>query len=316
MEMFVASAGGHLTQLLRLRARLDIDRERCLWVTYDTPQGHDLASRESVVFGHGPSTRNARAAIRNSRLAKDLLRHQKVERVISTGAGIAVPFLVQAARRGIRAEYVESATRVDGPSVSGRMLELVPGVRCFTQWPWERQGWEPVASVFDDFDVEVVAPPADRPRRVLVTLGTHGRFRFERLVDRVTQIVSPADEVVWQVGATPPPTGARHVVSNVSPAQFDCLVRASDVVVGHAGIGTALAAMANGKLPILVPRSKAHGEHVDDHQLRIAEELDRRGLALGRVVEDVCSDDLSLASARVVIEPRRLVAEPVEELSP
>lgn len=302
MEVLVASAGGHLSQLLRLRERLGLGRHERLWVTYDTPQGHDLASREPVVFGHGPSTRNVPAAIRNHRLARDLLKDDKVERVVSTGAGIAVPFLVEASRRGIHAEYVESATRVEGPSLSGRMLERVPGVRCLAQWPWGRRGWEAGPSVFDGFDVKVTAPPVGRPRRILVTLGTHGCYRFDRLVEQVLGVLAPCDEVVWQVGATPAPAGARPVVSSLSPPNFDRLVKESDVVIGHAGIGTALAAMANGKLPILAPRSKEHGEHVDDHQHLIAEELARRGLALGRDVEDVCSYDLSRASERVVTE--------------
>lgn len=315
MELLVASAGGHLSQLLRLRDRLGLGRHGPLWVTYDSPQGHDLASREPVVFGHGPSTRNVRAAVRNHRLARDLLKDEKVERVVSTGAGIAVPFLVEAGRRGIPAEYVESATRVDGPSLSGRMLEFAPGVRRFAQWPWDRKGWETAPSVFDTFHVEATAPLTGRPRRVLVTLGTHRHYRFERLVNQIARVLAPGDEVVWQVGITPAPAGAERVVSSATPPQFDRLVQDSDVVIGHAGIGTALAALVNGKLPILVPRSKDHGEHVDDHQRLIVRELDRRGLALGRNVDDVSPDDLSLASTRVVTDAGRPGPVTIEELS-
>ena len=57
--------------------------------------------------------------------------------------------------------------------------------------------------------------------------------------------------------------------------------READVVVAHAGVGTALAALRGRQAArVLVPRRLAHGEHVDDHQTQIAGELGRRGLAL------------------------------------
>lgn len=303
LDLLVASAGGHLTQLLALQETLGVSSRR-LWITYDSAQGRELGASERVIFGHGPSTRNGRAAVQNALLARRILAAEPVCRVISTGAGIAVPFLVQAAGRGIVASYVESATRTAGPSLSGRILERVPGVSCAAQWPWKRGGWREAPSVFEGFEPQLAfdAPLRESGRRILVTLGTHGLYRFDRLVAQVAHVVRAEDTVVWQVGATPPPKDATTVVDDLAPAQFDDLLDGCDTVIGHAGLGTALSALRKNKCPILVPRRRAHGEHVDDHQGALAAALHSRGLALAREVDEITPEDVTLgASWRVVV---------------
>lgn len=305
LDLLVASAGGHLTQLLALQDALGVSSRR-LWITYDSAQGRELAGSERVIFGHGPSTRNARAAVRNAFLARRILAAEPVNRVISTGAGIAVPFLVLAASRGLGARYVESATRTEGPSLSGRILERVPGVVCAAQWPWDRPGWQQAPSVFDGFRPEPVPdePAVEGGRRILVTLGTHRHYRFDRLVAQVARVVRADDTVVWQVGATPPPRGAATVVDDLTPAQFDDLLEGCDVVIGHAGLGTALSALRKGKRPILVPRRRVHGEHVDDHQGALAAALHSRKLALAREADAVTREDVMLGASWTVAVPQ------------
>src|SRR5207249_4868749 len=81
-------------------------------------------------------------------------------------------------------------------------------------------------------------------------------------------------------------------------------MRTADVVIAHAGIGSAIAALEAGKCPILVPRSASHAEHVDDHQRQIAGELSRRGLAISRPAEAIRFDDLK-AAMNVTIRERK-----------
>jgi UDP-N-acetylglucosamine transferase subunit ALG13 len=68
-------------------------------------------------------------------------------------------------------------------------------------------------------------------------------------------------------------------------------------VVAHAGTGSALAALEAGKCAILVPRERAHGEHVDDHQVEMARELAGRSLVVAREAADVTVADLEEAAA-------------------
>jgi UDP-N-acetylglucosamine transferase subunit ALG13 len=56
-------------------------------------------------------------------------------------------------------------------------------------------------------------------------------------------------------------------------------IRAASVVITHAGAGSTLVCVQQGKHPIMVPRQSRHGEHIDDHQLPFALKLGDAGLA-------------------------------------
>jgi UDP-N-acetylglucosamine transferase subunit ALG13 len=77
----------------------------------------------------------------------------------------------------------------------------------------------------------------------------------------------------------------------------------ADLVVAHAGVGSALEALSAGRCPVLVPRRKAFGEHVDDHQSDIAAELAGRGLCIAREADELSEADLLDAAARTVRPP-------------
>ena len=58
-------------------------------------------------------------------------------------------------------------------------------------------------------------------------------------------------------------------------------IRDAAVIVSHAGPGTIMMAAEARKVPLVVPRVKALGEHVDDHQVLFAQRLrEERTIAL------------------------------------
>jgi UDP-N-acetylglucosamine transferase subunit ALG13 len=50
----------------------------------------------------------------------------------------------------------------------------------------------------------------------------------------------------------------------------------------------------------LVPRRHSRGEHIDDHQIQIAAELSRRGIAVFAEAPDLGAADLAMAASRSV----------------
>jgi UDP-N-acetylglucosamine--N-acetylmuramyl-(pentapeptide) pyrophosphoryl-undecaprenol N-acetylglucosamine transferase len=78
-------------------------------------------------------------------------------------------------------------------------------------------------------------------------------------------------------------------------------------VVAHAGTGSLVGALEAGKLPVLVPRRAARGEHVDDHQEQIAAWAASMDLALAVEADELTVDDLLAAAGSVV---RRVDAPP------
>ena len=79
------------------------------------------------------------------------------------------------------------------------------------------------------------------------------------------------------------------------------LKAATDVVVSHAGVGTFVRCLEAGKAPVLVPRRASRGEHVDDHQLQIAQVAGGRGLAVVREVDELRAEDLVTAAGLRVV---------------
>ncbi|MGA7420477.1 MAG: glycosyltransferase, partial [Acidimicrobiales bacterium] len=78
-------------------------------------------------------------------------------------------------------------------------------------------------------------------------------------------------------------------------------MRSADLVIAHAGAGSAVSAMRAGHRPVLVPRHARHSEHGDVHQVQIAAELGRQGLAIPLRVEDLTWEELVSRRRRVTL---------------
>ena len=127
---------------------------------------------------------------------------------------------------------------------------------------------------------------------IYVTVGTN-EARFDRLLQAVAAL--RVDETVLvQHGHSSPlgPPGAELVDFLPFEGMVDAIKRAR-VVVTHAGVGSVLVTLGEGKRPVVLPRLKQHGEAVDDHQLQ----LGRRFAEAGLVTLVETRDELAAAVA-------------------
>jgi beta-1,4-N-acetylglucosaminyltransferase len=130
--LLVCSPGGHLQQMLALKpAWGEFERS---WVTLPGADSQSLLAEERVTLGHSPTNRNLKNLARNALLAWRLLRRERPEAILSTGAGLAVPFFLAGRALGIRTVYVESVTRTESLSLSGRIVYPIAS-SFFVQWP-------------------------------------------------------------------------------------------------------------------------------------------------------------------------------------
>jgi UDP-N-acetylglucosamine--N-acetylmuramyl-(pentapeptide) pyrophosphoryl-undecaprenol N-acetylglucosamine transferase len=298
--LLVANAGGHFEELRLLRERLGVTPEESTWVTWDTPQTRSLLGDEDRIYVDWSSPRDLRKAVKYGRIARHVLKDRKWDRVVSTGSIVAVPFMTVARTHGVPCHYIESAARMKGPSLSARLLEHVPGVRFYTQSSSlldVRKSWLFRGSVFDAYVPEVESPRDIK--RVVVTLGT-SKYGFGRLVNAVHAALPDSVEVTWQIGSTVVEHPDIKGQVQMPQDELSWAMEEADLVIAHAGVGTALLAMAAGHNPILVPRKASFGEHVDDHQYQLAEELSRNGLATFLEPQDITLGALEAASARRV----------------
>lgn len=118
--MLVCSAGGHFHTMQGLHPFWDT-HER-VWVTFLTATTKAALEGEKVYWAWSPTNRNLRNLVRNFFLAWKVLFQERPHLVISTGAGVTVPFLILAKILGSQTVFVESITRVRQLSLSARLV--------------------------------------------------------------------------------------------------------------------------------------------------------------------------------------------------
>lgn len=133
--LLVGSSGGHLAQLTAL-APWSAGHDRH-WVCFDTPDAVSILAGEQVTWAHHPTTRHVPNLLRNLRLAWRVLRRERPDVVLSTGAGVAVPFFVLARLTGVPTVYLEVYDRLDTPTLTGRLCRPF-ATRMLVQWEEQR----------------------------------------------------------------------------------------------------------------------------------------------------------------------------------
>ena len=163
--------------------------------------------------------------------------------VLTTGAGVAVPFAWVARLRGAKVVYVESLARIEGPSLTCRLIAPI-ATRRYVQWP------------------ELAGDAARRAlrrqrllggRMIFVTVGTNeAPLRPAPACGR--RAASSSEELVVQHGTRPAiEQPDAELVDFLSFEEMVETIRRARVVVTHAGVGSVMVALANGKCPIVVP---------------------------------------------------------------
>jgi UDP-N-acetylglucosamine:LPS N-acetylglucosamine transferase len=121
-----------------------------MWVTFPGPDAESQLLGEDVRIAYHPTTRNAVNATRNFGLALRLVREFRPDVVVSSGAGVAVPFFVAARLHGIRTVFLEVFDRIDGPTLTGRLCYPITDL-FLLQWEEQKRSYprgHVVGSVF------------------------------------------------------------------------------------------------------------------------------------------------------------------------
>jgi len=141
---------------------------------------------------------------------------------------------------------------------------------------------------------------------IFVTVGMQLGFdRLVRAIDEIAPILG--EEVIAQIG------DGEYVPQNISyqrhfsPEEISAHFEESRMIVGHAGVGTILAAQRHAKPLVLLPRNASLGEHRNDHQLATARQLQGRpGIEIAFEIEE-----LPAAIARTAtLTPTNMAASP------
>jgi UDP-N-acetylglucosamine transferase subunit ALG13 len=113
---------------------------------------------------------------------------------------------------------------------------------------------------------------------IFATVGTH-EDPFDRLVLDLERIAEQTgEEIIIQTGYTRVPAPHCTVQAMMPFDEVQAHMKRARVVITHGGPASIMQAFAHGKVPIVVPRQSAFGEHVDDHQVRFSAKIADRVL--------------------------------------
>ena len=106
---------------------------------------------------------------------------------------------------------------------------------------------------------------------IFVTVGTHEQ-QFDRLIKYVDELNLP-EEVMIQRGYSdyiPRNCRAEKLLPYEKMKQYTERAR---IVITHGGPSSIMMPLQMGKIPIVVPRQKKFGEHVNDHQVEFVQKI-------------------------------------------
>jgi beta-1,4-N-acetylglucosaminyltransferase len=117
--LLVCSSGGHFKAIQQLRPFWK-DHER-VWITFKTVTTEAALTDETVHWDYSPTNRNLPNLVKNLGLALKVLMGDRPDLIVTTGAGVAVPFLILGKLRGSQTVFIESVTRVTSLSLSAKL---------------------------------------------------------------------------------------------------------------------------------------------------------------------------------------------------
>lgn len=132
----VGSSGGHLTHLYMLKPFWQ-DKER-FWVTFDKADARSILEGETFYPCYYPTNRNLKNLIRNTILAWKILRKEKPDLIVSSGAAVAVPFFYLGKLFGAKTVYIEVFDRIDASTLTGKLVYPVTD-KFVVQWEEMKQ---------------------------------------------------------------------------------------------------------------------------------------------------------------------------------
>lgn len=127
----VGSSGGHLNHLYLLKPIWQ--NEDRFWVTFDQTNSRSLLGDETIYPAYYPSNRSIKALFINTWRAFRILRKEKPDLIVSSGAAPAIPFFYLGKIMGAKLIYIEVFDRINKPTISGKLCYPIAD-KFIVQW--------------------------------------------------------------------------------------------------------------------------------------------------------------------------------------
>ncbi|WP_148409266.1 PssE/Cps14G family polysaccharide biosynthesis glycosyltransferase [Murimonas intestini] len=153
---------------------------------------------------------------------------------------------------------------------------------------------------------------------IFVTVGTQ-KFQLNRLLASIDGLVEKGiieDTVFAQTGNST--YAPKHYQSQrfLNRDEFLKIIKSCNLLITHSGVGTIIEGLNFGKPVIVFPRRKEYGEHVDDHQLQIAEAFEKKNYILVCREEDQLEKVIKSSEKKIFekyVSGQKAVVERIEK---
>lgn len=127
---------------------------------------------------------------------------------------------------------------------------------------------------------------------IFVAVGTQ-KFPFNRLLRLIDDLVAQnviQEPVIAQTGNSDYQPKNYEYRCFFDKDDFEAHVKSCDLLITHSGVATIITGLRYEKKVIVVPRLSRFGEHVDDHQVQIAQSFSKQNLVF------MCGENDNLSS--------------------
>lgn len=117
---------------------------------------------------------------------------------------------------------------------------------------------------------------------IYVAVGTQ-KFQFDRLLKIIDKLIENGlvkDEVFAQIGYSKYQPVNYSYKEFLSKKEFDEYIIKCNLLITHSGVATIMAGLKYNKPIVVMPRLAKYKEHVDDHQVQIAEAFTSKNFVL------------------------------------
>lgn len=113
------SSGGHLTHMMMIKDVFkEFDR---VWVTFNKEDANSQLKNEKVYYCYYPTNRNIINLIKNTFVAWKVLKKEKPDMIISSGAAISIPFFfLGKVFFHSKCVYIEVFDRINKGTIAGK----------------------------------------------------------------------------------------------------------------------------------------------------------------------------------------------------
>lgn len=281
--LFIASTGGHLSELMQLKPLFkEYDSYLVTEKTKSTMGLKDVYQSRLDFLVYGTKSHLFSYLFKFTfNIIKSFVIFMKIrpDVIVTTGTHTAVPMCYIAKLFKKKVIFIETFANSKTKTKAGELVYPIADVFIVQ--------WESMLECYPKaiYGVDIL---------ILVTLGTNDKS-FERLLielERLIDLKVINEKVVVQAGYTKYQTKKMEMFDLIPMEKFDEFIQTCDLLITHGGVGSIISGLKSGKKVIAVPRLEKYGEHVNDHQLQIIENFDSAGYIIGIKEMDELQDAL------------------------